>query len=482
MTALLGDCKVVEAVQAGAAPVVRVRPVSVLMQTYFPDREYGVPKHPGKLFNTLFKLYAREHNPRLPSEEVMSWVESPYSYQQIEEALAAERRRQDEMWGAPLSRPMAFCAGALDLFGSVPGGGPGMPGLGEESTDRRLPEQKEAFLSSAADLLEDATVHALVNELADEAIGACLGLFEDLRGYTLREGDLQRARCAARTLLMGGEETNRQAYTLREIRLTAAYLQGFVPREAWECETGIPDVWVVADRIAEVWPKVHALLLSCELFELDDGSLLSYDQYRLLCHRSSVALEEDEERGREEHSVEYHLRQMQAEQEDHPGDAQALQPEPRRDVGGGQARPLPWANPVEAALAGRGLRQELDGSLYGMELRMPAGGSGGLFAVWPRGQAPEAVIGERVLIDNSLDAELFRAALALRAALDPVCYGVEFQRPAHDPARVKAWSRTGAEEDVILLAVPDDVYAFIEEVRAGDGAPAGGVAAEERVI
>jgi hypothetical protein len=456
---------------------VRMAMVAVLMQTYFAEtypKNYGVPEHPGMLFNTLYKLYARERHPRQPSEEVLSWVDSPYSYQQIEQALASERRRQVDLWGVPVSQPMANCQGALDVFGDVPGGAREGP-VAEGSTDRRLPAQREAFLCVGAELLEEGTLRILGEELAERAIVTCLGLFDEVRGYGLRGTDQQRrARDAARALLVGGEQTAGQAFALREVRLTLSYLRDFVPREAWEGETGIPEAWTVASCIAEVWPKVRALLLSCQLFEMDDGSLLSQDRYLQLSDRAAAEQAQKDEQEREENSIEYFQQLYASEQAERAGGEregqvaaleEELEPGPRAVV-----RPTPWANPVEAALAGGRLRRALDGNLYGMEMRMGARGTaGGVFAIWPSVQEPGVVLGARVLIDNSLDLDLLRAALELRRALDVGAYGVEFQRLAHGPARVKAWSRDVVEEDVVVFEMPDDVYGFIEAVLVGAG-------------
>jgi hypothetical protein len=447
--------------------VVRITMVSVLMQTHFPDPEYGAVRHPGKLFNTLYKLFARSQNPRQPSEEVVSWVDAPLTYRQIEEALKAELRQQTERWGGPVSRPNASCVRTLDLFAEA-AGGELQPE--EESCDRRLPEEREAFLRTAQGLLEDGTVAVLVKELADASVRACMALFDDLRGCVLRAENAARAEAAARSLLLGGEETGGQSYTLRQIRLVAMYQLSRGARDSWECETGIPDVWVVASSIVDLWPRVHALLLSCELFEMDDGTLLAHDQYQELSRRCAREVERDEEREQVEHSVEYHLSQFEGALPLPRRDDLLLQGPDEEDEGcvvGLQ----PWENAIQAALAGKDLRRALDGSLYGMELGLKPDCTEGVLVVWPRSQSQEAVFTGRMLIDNSHDADLLRAALDLRMVLDGQYYGVEYQRDPRGAAIVRAWSRDEGEGDVVKFRAAADVYSFIEAVQPGESVP-----------
>jgi hypothetical protein len=280
------------------------------------------------------------------TEDVRSFVESPYSYEEIAQALAAwYDRNHASIWRRP-------CVGDL----------------------------------VAAGLLEEVPVEEPPPYPSPEAPWGpetCLALFDYYREYLLPPELAERAARAVTALVGGGvgpqhwcrfdrfEVESVLIAWLEEDPALRELLQGAGDGDAF------PDVWVMADAMDAAWAVVREQLLATgQYVELDDGALLSCDEFAALYERVVSAREEEHQRDAYEHSLTYYLHLLQEEESAYKDAAhQAPAPVPvesgtdREEMAGGEEG-AEWRDPEAALQWALPLRKALPFDLYGLEIRM----------------------------------------------------------------------------------------------------------------
>jgi hypothetical protein len=94
--------------------IVRASMINVMLQQIYPDERYGFPQDAHAWFVSTYQRYCVR---RLRiSAQIASWVASPFTYTQIEQALKAHRDLQQHTL-LPLDRPDASCI--VDIFPSL---------------------------------------------------------------------------------------------------------------------------------------------------------------------------------------------------------------------------------------------------------------------------------------------------------------------------------------------------------------------------
>lgn len=308
---------------------------------------------PRKWFHTSLNKYADALDPMPLTEDIRSFVESPYSYEEIAQALAAWfDLNHASIWRRP-------CVGDLVAAGL----------LEEVLVEPGLDGEPPPYPSPEA-LWGPET---------------CLALFDYYRGQPLAP-DLAGRAAQAVAALGGGSEGGVRWCRFERFEVESvlvAWLEGDPELRALLQSTGagdaLPDVWMIAEAMEEAWAIVRQHLLATgQYVELDDGALLSCDEYAALYERVVFAREEEDQRDAYEHSLTYYLRLLQEEisaYKDAPTHPPTPEPEgsetAQQEREGGEAV-AEWSDPISALEWARPLRKALPFDLYGLEIRMTA--------------------------------------------------------------------------------------------------------------
>jgi hypothetical protein len=317
--------------------------INTLLRLYCPLQ--GKEDHlrsPRKWFHTSMRKYGDAQDPMPLTEDIRSFVESPYSYEEIAEALSGWFDRNHAMlWRRP-------CVEDLVAVGLLP-----------EVQLEPAPDSPPPYPPPEA-------------PWGDET---CLALFDYYRGQPLAPELASHAAQAVPALIGRGEEHWRRFGRFEVESVLLAWLEGDPEVRARLASGGagdaFPDVWVLAGAMEEAWAIVRRqLLTSGQYVELDDGELLSCDEYAELYARAVAAREEEERRDAYEHSLTYYLHLLQEEVSAYK-DATASPSDAEPEVESGEEG-AEWSDPVSALEWARPLRQALPRDLYGLEIRMTA--------------------------------------------------------------------------------------------------------------
>lgn len=325
--------------------------INTLLRLYCPLQ--GKEDHlrsPRKWFHTSMRKYTDAQDPMPLTDDIRSFVESPYSYEEIAGALSGWFDRNHAMlWRRP-------CVEDLVAVGLLP----------------------EVPLEPAPDSPPYPSPDAPWGE------EACLALFDYYRGQPLLEPGLAKHAAQAVPALIGRGEAHWHRFGRFEVEsVLIAWLEGDTELRAGLASKGegdaFPDVWVLAGAMEEAWAIVRRQLLdSGQYVELDDGELLSCDEYAALNARAVAAREEEERRDAYEHSLTYFLHLLQEEVSAYKDAAPATsdaEPEgrsPAKPAREGGEEDAEWSDPVSALEWARPLRNALPRDLYGLEIRMTA--------------------------------------------------------------------------------------------------------------
>jgi len=306
---------------------------------------------PRKWFHISFNKYADAQDPMPLTEDIRSFVQSPYSYEEIAQALAAwYDRNHASVWRRP-------CVDDLVAAGLL-----------------------EEVLVEPAPVEEPPPYPSPEDPWGPES---CLALFDYYREYLLPPELAERAARAVTALVGGGDGPRHWCRFDRfEVEsVIVAWLEGDPAlRELLQgagAGDAFPDVWVTADAMEAAWDIVRAQLLATgQYVELDDGALLSCDEFAALYERVVSAREEEHQRDAYEHSLTYYLRLLQEEESaykdaaDQPPAAEPVEHGTAQEEPTGGEERAEWRDPESALQWALPLRKALPFDLYGLEIRM----------------------------------------------------------------------------------------------------------------
>ena len=322
--------------------------INTLLKLHCPLQGEDHLRIPRKWFHTSFKKYADAQDPMPLTDDIRSFVESAFSYEEIAQALSAWFDRHH---ACVVRRP---CVGDLIAGGLLP----------EIAYDAPEGEIPPPYPSPESPWGPES----------------CLALFDHYRGRLLPSEQNARAARAALTLV-GAEEDQPHSCGFDRFEVESvliAWLEGDVEVRALlrgeEGGDAFPEAWAVAEVMEQAWPLVRAQMLATGLYvEMDDGELLAYDEYLALYERSVSARREEEELDAYEHSLTYYLRLLQEEESAYKTE-QPHQPAETPAVPGVEAEDreedAEWTDPQAALRWARPLRETLPFDLYGLEICM----------------------------------------------------------------------------------------------------------------
>ncbi|MBA2392050.1 MAG: hypothetical protein H0V70_04815 [Ktedonobacteraceae bacterium] len=88
----------------------RIAAINTLLHCSFYDltRQKKPLENAGKWFHSSFDRYADPHRPMEIIGEILDWARSPYTLQEIAQALPRERKRQETQWMSPEAAHLPF--------------------------------------------------------------------------------------------------------------------------------------------------------------------------------------------------------------------------------------------------------------------------------------------------------------------------------------------------------------------------------------